>query len=169
MWLVAETAWREEVRAHKNLTAQRFQVLLPLCVVKRTSRGNVVTKELPLFSGYIFVEYEREDDRWKKIQSTRGIKRVIAANGQPVPLRHGEAERLAERCASGPFVDEEEVQRFIKAGETGRIVDGTFAGHLAVCQSVNKDFARLELTMFRRRTLVDVPREWVAPVDSVLV
>ena len=61
---------------------------MPLYEGTTKSKSKFETRIKPLFPGYIFVSIESEKTPWRKINSTRGVVRIICQDGKPnkVPL-----------------------------------------------------------------------------------
>lgn len=68
----------QEQRAARELGNQGFETLLPLARVEHRERdGQLVARTRPLFSGYLFVEFDLNLDAWGAILSTRGVKNFV--------------------------------------------------------------------------------------------
>jgi transcriptional antiterminator RfaH len=83
----------------------------------------------PVFPGYIFVVLNPERDRWRSINGTFGVARLVSADQRPLPVPMGVVEAL---LAS---VDELGLMRFdssLKPGQPMRLVAGPFAQVLGV-------------------------------------
>ncbi len=83
----------------------------------------------PVFPGYIFVVLNPERDRWRSINGTFGVARLVSAQHRPVPVPTGVVEAL---LAS---VDELGLVRFdggLKPGQPVRVLAGPFAQALGV-------------------------------------
>lgn len=80
-WYVIRTQSGQEFRASSELLNQGFQTYIP------------TIKSKPLFSRYIFIEFDRDIDPWGKIRSTRGCVDVLRSGilPQPVPQKAMEA------------------------------------------------------------------------------
>jgi len=70
-WYAVQTHYKRESEARRELENQSYDVYLPLV---RNDARNVVS---PLIEGYLFV---RECDRWRSINGTRGVQRVLLNN-----------------------------------------------------------------------------------------
>jgi transcriptional antiterminator RfaH len=88
----------------------------------------------PVFPGYVFVVLNPERDRWRSINGTFGVARLISAHHRPTPVPTGVVEAL---LAS---VDESGLVRFsggLQPGQLVRVVAGPFAQVLGVLQRLD--------------------------------
>lgn len=132
-WFVVETLPRQEARADAELAAQQFETLFPRFI--RARRRRMQSLEAPLFPGYLFVSFDARMDDWAPVKSTRGVRRLLTEpDGAPIPLPVRVAAQLAEHFAAGPVPDLEEALLPFRRGTRLRILDGTFAGWVAVCE-----------------------------------
>jgi transcription antitermination factor NusG len=84
-----------------------------------------------VFPGYIFVVLNLERDRWRSINGTFGVARLVSAHQRPVPVSIGVVEAL---LAS---VDELGLMRFdcgLELRQRVRVINGPFAQVLGVLQ-----------------------------------
>src|SRR5688572_18745613 len=84
-WFAVQTLHRRESGAQLQLEAQGFAVFLPQ--ITRTVRHarQLRTVRTPLFPSYAFVRLDVERDRWRSINGTYGVARLVIADGRPVP------------------------------------------------------------------------------------
>src|SRR4051812_34838866 len=101
-WYAAQTLHRRERGAELELGAPGFTSLLPL--ITRTVRHARQLRKVrtPLFPSYLFVRLDLERDRWRSVNGTYGVARLVMADGRPVPLPTGVVESLLDlRDANG--------------------------------------------------------------------
>ena len=123
-WFVAQTLRHKEQLAGLHLGAQGFRSFLPR--FHKTVRHARSIREViaPVFPGYIFVVLNPERNRWRSINGTFGVARLISAHQRPTPVPMGVVEAL---LAS---VDELGLVRFdrdLKPGLAVRVIAGPFA------------------------------------------
>jgi transcriptional antiterminator RfaH len=74
--ILATTKPNSELEAAENLSAQGFDVFLPMTRTEVVDhRRRVVQRSRPLFPGYIFVWF---CSRWRAVLSTRGVSGVVS-------------------------------------------------------------------------------------------
>src|SRR5271163_3452008 len=93
-WFVAQTLSHREQLAHFHLGAQGFRRFLPR--FHKTVRHARSLREViaPVFPGYIFVVLHPERDRWRSINGTFGVARLVSAHQRPMPVPTGVVEAL---------------------------------------------------------------------------
>lgn len=82
---------------------------------------NVLTAAFP---GYLFVSLDVARDRWRSVNGTYGVSRLIMANGMPAPVPHGVVETIMD------YVDAAGIAHFdrdLVIGQTVRVKDGPLA------------------------------------------
>src|ERR1019366_2571846 len=124
---------REDI-ASFHLAAQGFRRFLPR--FHKTVRHARKLREVnaPLFPGYIFVVLNPERDRWRSINGTFGVARLVSAHQRPTPVPTGVVEAL---LAS---VDELGLVRLdggLQPGQMVRVVAGPFAQVLGVLERLD--------------------------------
>lgn len=125
-WYVAETHPCYEHTAAEHLARRAFPVVYPRFVSRRPLRGRVVEDQRPLFPGYIFVEFDLADERWKGVKDARGVRRLFGGE-QPLALPVAEAARLLSLCRGGPMDSLQLLGFAVGAGVMVRV--GLWAGY----------------------------------------
>ena len=124
-WYVAQTLANREFGATAQLEAQGFRVFLPKVVrsVRHARRTRIVPGAA--FPGYLFIALDLKRDRWRSINGTFGVSRLIAGvEGGPLPAPLGVVETLLR------YMDDSGVCRFdrdLVEGQSVRIVAGPLA------------------------------------------
>jgi len=133
-WFVAQTLSHREQLARFHLGAQGFRTFLPR--FNKTVRHARRLREViaPVFPGYIFVVLDPERDRWRSINGTFGVARLVSAHQRPVPVPVGVVEALLAT------VDELGLVRFdrdLKPGQPVRVLTGPLSQHLGVLERLD--------------------------------
>ena len=123
-WYVIQSQPRRESLALVHLRRQGFTSFCPTrSKIARAGRRRV-TVAAPFFPGYLFVELDLDVDRWRSINGTIGVLRLVSfgASGRPAPLPLGFVEKLREMCANSvPGADDG-----LEAGDNVRVIGGPF-------------------------------------------
>ena len=85
-------------------------------------------------AGYIFVVLDPERDRWRSINGTFGVARLVSAHQRPTPVPTGVVEAMLAN------IDELGLVRFdgdLKPGQLVHVVAGPFAQVLGVLQRLD--------------------------------
>lgn len=131
-WFVAQTQPQSEVRAGENLIRQGFEIYLPryLKTVRHARRVTMV--KAPLFPSYIFVKVDTERQRWRAVNSTAGVSRLVGHEGIPAALDAGVIESLKQREMSDGLFENVCSRARFKAGDAVRVLQGV----LDSCQGI---------------------------------
>jgi len=133
-WHVAQTLRHHEKMAERHLKEQGFRGFFPL--FRKTVRNARQLREIaaPVFPGYIFVILDLERDRWRSINGTLGIARLLTALQQPIPVPAGVVEGLiATLDHSGLAL----LGGDLKTGQVVKVVAGPFAGQIGVLERLD--------------------------------
>src|SRR6476646_5637681 len=84
-WYVVRTHAQRELQASKQLENQKFRVFLPRHLKNRRHARRVETVSAPLFPQYLFAVVDLTKDRWRCINGTLGVDRVLMCAGEPQP------------------------------------------------------------------------------------
>ena len=109
-WYVAMTAPRKERIAEINLANQGFRAFLPRQLATRRHADKFRTALAPVFPRYLFVIVDLERARWRSVNGTIGVQRLIADAERPIAVAPGVVEtsdpivrRRAARWSFGPM------------------------------------------------------------------
>ncbi|MCJ7420416.1 transcription termination/antitermination protein NusG [Sphingomicrobium astaxanthinifaciens] len=120
-WAAVQVKPRREALALTNLERQGMTTYCPRVVRLRRVRGKAIEAHEPLFPGYVFVVPDA--GRWRSINGTLGVLRVISFGEGPALLPPGFVEALEAMAG------EEGAIRFddeLRKGDAVRIVGGPF-------------------------------------------
>ncbi len=122
-WYVAQTRARQEVLARMNLEAQNFEVFLPQILKTTRHARQLRTKKVAVFPGYLFIRLDPKLHRWRSVNGTIGVSRLLTANERPAPAPNGVVESLMG------YVDEQgycQLNRDLVVGQKVNVVQGPF-------------------------------------------
>lgn len=120
-WFVVQTLAKRERRAEAQLAQQGFNVFLPMVMRSVRHARKVRNVKTAAFPGYLFVAIDVQRDRWRSINGTFGVARLITGEGRPLPVPGGLVESLME------YLDESGLCRFdrdLVVGQSVRVVAG---------------------------------------------
>lgn len=143
-WYAVYCQAKKEMTARDQLENQGFEAYLPL-YKKLTSHARQTREcDAPLFPRYLFVSFDVDCDQWRVVNSTRGIVGLVNFNSEKprfIPPRVIHELRATQDDAG--LVSLAALELF-KPGEPIRILEGAFAGHIAVYQKMT-DQQRVEV------------------------
>jgi transcription antitermination factor NusG len=123
-WYVARTLPQRELQAAIQLKNQDFRAFVPRYWKNRRHARKVETISAPLFPRYLFVIINRSVDRWRSINGTFGIERLLMQGGEPLPVPTGIVETLIRSADSNCNVD---FHYQLREGQSLRVTAGPFA------------------------------------------
>lgn len=133
-WFVVRTKTRSEEQSAIHLKRQGFEVFLPRYRTQIRHARKVSTVLRPLFPGYLFVQVDIDQQRWRSINSTVGVISLISSGNTPSPIPDAiiEALRACEdrdgiMCLTLPG---------LQRGDHVRFLGGAFADHTAFLEEV---------------------------------
>lgn len=169
-WYVVNAHPAQEYRVRDRLGKQGWEVWLPECEVRRTTRSCVrITLKGPLFPTYLFVALDLAAGPWRAVEEVTGVNRILGRtghDGEPVPVAvpRTAIDSLRQRAAAdgGRIVIETDgrLRRFAK-GQQIRVEGGVWLGWEGVYLAEDKDRIKILLDMFGRAVTADVPEALV--------
>lgn len=158
-WYVVQTHAHAEERAACHLQRQGFATYLPRYRKRRRHARRTEIVAAPLFPRYLFVCVDVSSQRWRAIQSTIGVARLVCQGADPAAVPDGVIAQLRGREAEG-FVALP--QRRFSPGEAVRVLEGAFASCLGLFEGM-KDEERVAilLDLLGRKVRVVLDQELV--------
>jgi transcription elongation factor/antiterminator RfaH len=160
-WYVARTLPQRELQAAQQLTNQGFRSFVPRYWKNRRHARKVETVSVALFPRYIFTVLDRGRDRWRSINGTFGVDRLLAHGGEPQPVPRGVVESLIDAA------DPEGNIHFdfhLKEGQTIRVTAGPFADLVGQLERLDDNGrVRVLLEIMGGKVRVALPQTLLAP------
>ncbi len=162
-WFAVYTSPRHEKRVDQYLALREIEHYLPLYHPRRRwSDGSIVTLDLPLFPGYLFVRIDQSVR--VRVLEVPGVLTFVGGPGrQPAPLPEAEIETLR----AGLHLRRAEPHHLITVGQRARIRSGALAGMEGVVVR-QKGGLRVVLTvnLILRSVAVEVDGTELEAIDS---
>ena len=127
-WYVVQTRPRSEALAAAHLQRQGFETYFPRYLTRRRHARKVETVAAPLFPRYMFVAIDMAVQRWRSIQSTIGVARLVCHGENPAEVPNSVIEDLKLGHDDRGFVQLERKQPF-RLGEKIRVFNGVFSAY----------------------------------------
>jgi transcriptional antiterminator RfaH len=157
-WRLVRAQTGREVLADEQLRRQGFATFLPkqLKTVRHARKVRVTLGAY--FPGYLFIELDLARDRWRSVNGTLGVSRMIGAEERPTPAPRGVVEALIAAADPRGVI----IGLPLQPGQQVRIVAGAFADQLATIERLDDaGRVRLLLDIINRRVAVSVARDFV--------
>lgn len=143
-WFVAQLKPQGLRRAEENLARQGFLSFCPKRLESVIRNSKRMSKEAPLFPGYLFVQFDPSEGGWTSINATRGITRLIISDiRKPTPLPATFMAGLMARCDDGGLIG---APPDLEVGDTIRVLSGPFADTIARIETL-QDGERIQILM----------------------
>lgn len=163
-WYVVQSQSRKELYAGANLENQGFPTFTPR--LRRTVRHarRLKTVLAALFPRYLFVSLDLSRDRWRSVNGTFGVSRLVTDGNMPAPVPEGLVETLIATADQDGKVA---LGTPLTPGEDVRLLHGPFAdqiGRLAALDDTGR--ARVLLEILGAEREVSVEPSALAPVTD---
>ena len=142
------------------MESKGLEAFLPLYRARRRWSDRVKELELPLFAGYVFCRFPRQERGC--VLATPSIRSVVGFGNQPVAVPDVEIESVRALVASGLVLSP---WPFLRVGARVRIEAGPLAGVEGILSQV-KDAWRVvvNVELLQRSVAAEVERDAVAMV-----
>jgi transcriptional antiterminator RfaH len=161
-WYVVQTQVNAEAKAARNLVRQGFEIYLPRYLKRRSHARKVEKIAAPLFPRYLFVRIDMATQRWRSIQSTLGVSRLVCNGSDPAPVAQQVLSALKAREEESGYVKLDQRPKFA-LGETVRVLAGAFAENLGLFDGqADRDRIAILLDLLGRKVRVSIEADMVA-------
>jgi transcriptional antiterminator RfaH len=134
-WFVVQTQTHSETKASQHLVRQGFDTYLPRYLKRRRHARKIDTVAMPLFPRYLFVAIDTQIQRWRSIQSTVGVLRLVTNGNEPVAVGENIIDALRRREDVNGFVKLDQAPSF-SAGDKIRVASGAFSDVLGLFEGL---------------------------------
>lgn len=155
-WCVVQSKANMERRASYELERQGFMTFVPSYLKRRRHARRVTTGPACLFPGYLFVSINPVTQRWRSINGTMGVVRLLSGQDGPSQLPRGFVEELLARCDATGCIALPPAGGFIP-GDKVRVLDGSFADAVGLYEGLcDHDRVALLLDLLGRKVRVKI-------------
>jgi transcription antitermination factor NusG len=123
-WFAVHTLPHREFGAAEQLTAQGFEVFLPVHFKTIRHARQYRSAKAAFFPRYLFVRLDLSIDRWRSVNGTFGVASLVMGGDRPAPIPAGVVEGLSQLIDSSGVIS---VIPLLRYGQRVRIVAGPFA------------------------------------------
>lgn len=161
-WYVVQTQVNCEAKAAQNLMRQGFQIYLPRYLKRRRHARKVDFTAKPLFPRYMFVAIDMATQRWRSIQSTLGVSRLVSNGDVPAGVPDGIVASLRQREDDKGFVKLDPGPAFAP-GDKVRVMAGAFLDSIALFDGMgDHDRVSILLDLLGQKVRVTLDVDMVA-------
>lgn len=153
-WYVVQTQINGEAKAAENLQRQGFETYLPCYLKRRRHARKVDFAAKPLFPRYMFVAIDMATQRWRSVQSTFGVSRLVTNGDEPAVVPDGVIPALKAREDAKGFV-EMDARLAFAPGDKVRVLAGAFMDNAGLFNGIaDHDRVSILLEMLGRQVRV---------------
>lgn len=120
-WCVVHTKPKQEARALENLQNQGYACFLPMMQVEKLRRQKVHWVTEPMFSRYLFIQLDSQNQNWSPIRSTLGVSKLVSFGPEPTKV----PAELVELLQQAP---QETIERMFTPGDSVQVASGPLKG-----------------------------------------
>jgi transcriptional antiterminator RfaH len=142
-WFVVRTQPHREAKAERQLANQDYRTFLPRFLKSRRHARRFETIRTPLFPGYLFVILDLTRDRWRSVNGTYGVDRLLTHAGAPEPVPRGLVEQLLAATDAEGIV---RLHPNLQNGQMVRVSAGPFANLVGRLQQLD-DAGRVRILL----------------------
>ena len=160
-WYVARTQPHREAQAAQQLRNQSYRVFLPRFFKSRRHARKFETVLAPLFPRYLFVVLDLTRDRWRSVNGTYGVDRLLMRGGLPEAVPNGLVEQLVAVAEPQGVV---RLGHSLQKGQAIRVTAGPFADFMGRLERLDDcGRVRVLLEIMGGTVPVMLPERAVAP------
>jgi transcriptional antiterminator RfaH len=154
-WFILQFKPNAHRQAVKNLTQQGFEIFLPLTDTTSRKLSRFINTSKPLFPGYMFIKFDREESDWHKINNTYGVSRLITFNSILKSIPTDFIDNLMMRYdLKGKLLPIKK----LKKGDQVKVLTGPFANFIATVEEYETDHRIWVLMdLMGRKTKIQTP------------
>ncbi len=154
-WYVVHTQPNAELRAAEHLQRQGFVTYVPTYLKKRRHARRVDHVRAPFFPRYLFVEIDVASQRWRSINSTVGVSRLVTHGLLPTPVMPGVVEAIRAREDEQGMISLAPAAAKFRPGEAVRVTEGAFEACSGLFEALtDKDRVAILLDLLGRKVRV---------------
>lgn len=164
-WYVVHTQPNAERKAAEHITRQGYVTYLPLYLRKRRHAGRVETVSAPFFPRYLFVAIDVERQRWRSINSTVGVSRIVGSGDKIEPVSACVVDAIRAREDAAGYVGVASPLSRLLPGAPVRVAAGPFENCNGLFEALtDRDRVAILLDLLGRRARVELDSHVVLAV-----
>jgi transcriptional antiterminator RfaH len=161
-WYVVQSHPHSERKAVAHLNRQGFDTYLPCYLKRRRHARRVENVIMPLFPNYLFVAFDAAIQRWRCIQSTIGVVKLVCYNDMPATVPFQIVEELKSKEDERGLIPIDRHPPFAR-GDRIQVKNGVFSSCLGVFQGLSgSERAAILLDLLGRKVRVVIESDDLA-------
>ncbi len=161
-WFAVHTRSRHEKLVARQFLEKQIEAFLPLRTEVHRWKDRYKKVEVPLFSGYVFAQFERGSLRRQAVLKTTGVIRIVGFGQRDAPVPDEQIEALRRVVESDVLMEK---HKFLRVGQRVKVISGALAGVEGILKRI-KGNARLVIAVepIRQAVVIEISGYEVLPV-----
>jgi transcriptional antiterminator RfaH len=161
LWHVVQVHTHSEAKAQSHLVRQGFGTYLPRYLKRRRHARRTEIVPAPLYPSYLFVAFNPAIHRWRAIQSTVGVTRLVCNGDVPAAIDVSIINGLKARENAEGFIQLVRRQQF-NVGDKVRVREGVFSDCLGLFEGMgDRERVAILLDLLGRKVRVVLDEDFV--------
>lgn len=161
-WYAVHTLPFSETRAEAQLQRQRFRTFQPKRHKTIRHARKLSTIEAPFFPRYLFIVLDIARDRWRSVNGTFGVSRLVMRGEKPHSVPSGVVEALIAVADDRGIL---QLADKLQVGSPVRLMAGPFADQLAILDELDDaGRVRILLNILGRQVAISTAANNVLPL-----
>jgi transcription antitermination factor NusG len=160
-WFAIQVHYRSEIVTSQLLKEKGYSIFVPLYRQRKTTGTRTEVRELPLFGGYAFCQF----DPLKRlpILTTPGVIHILGVGKTPVPVEDSEIKALQSIAQSGLTLQPCD---YLQVGNRVRVEAGPLQGVEGILlKKKNEQRLVVSVTLLQRSVAVEFGAEDVSALE----
>ena len=157
--------------AVRNLENQSFNTFLPQQEITKR-KGKIFQRQTrPLFPGYLFVQIDPDHSPWRRVNSTRGVVRLVRLGAELSVVPNEIVEALMARCDKQSILRQtsETQSSQLHAGNQIQVMQGPFSGFIATISDIEpNNRINILIEIMGQTTKVAINSGALSPFEKLL-
>ena len=152
-----------EARAEDQLNRQAFRTFQPKRHKTVRHARRLSTVEASFFPRYLFIVLDSSRHRWRSVNGTFGVSRLLMRGDKPHPVPHGIVEALIAAADVRGIL---QLASKLQVGGPVRLMAGPFAEQLAILEELDDSGrVRVLLDILGRRVTISTEANNILPMS----
>lgn len=124
-WYAIHTRARHEKVVARQLAEKELEAFLPLRLEVHRWKDRYKKVEVPLFNGYVFVQFPWQPSLRLAVLTTPGVLRIVGFGQRDTPVPDEQIEALRRVLHSQALLHP---HRYLRVGQRVKVINGALAG-----------------------------------------
>jgi transcription elongation factor/antiterminator RfaH len=163
-WYAVQCIARRERFAEQNLLKQLYTTFFPFFWKSVRHARKTRTVQQALFPGYLFIQMDLLKDRWRAVNGTFGVSRIVMNRDSPVALPRGVIEDLMQHLDTKGAVN---LDHTLKIGQKVKVISGPMANIIGELISLDDNGrVRVLMEIMSGKIVVTLDSKILHPAES---